>query len=161
LTFIPIFLNEAKGLSPEFAVIITSVFTAGGALGKLVGGHLTDFVGEQKVMAIGFFLVAPLFFIVPFLPLFWALLALALAGLIFPAVLPAIITMISKEIELSRTGVAFGLLMLAGFGFGSISRPLMGVVSDSFGISTVFYPIVIVTLAGGLLNCAKTFRKTF
>ncbi|MDI6811099.1 MAG: MFS transporter [archaeon] len=161
LTFIPIFLNEAKGLSPEFAVVITSVFTAGGALGKLVGGHLADFVGEQKVMAIGFFLVAPLFFIVPFLPLFWAILALALAGLIFPAVLPAIISTISKEIELSKTGVAFGLLMLAGFGFGSISRPLMGVVGDSFGISTVFYPIVIVTLAGGLLNCTKTFRKRF
>lgn len=161
LTFIPIFLNEAKGLSPEFTVILTSVFTAGGALGKLVGGHLADFVGEQKVMALGFFLVAPLFFIVPFLPLFWAILALALAGLIFPAVLPAIITTISKEIELSRTGLAFGLLMLAGFGVGSLSRPLMGVVSDSFGISAVFYPIVIVTLAGGLLNCCtKTFRDS-
>ncbi len=125
----------------------------------LAGGHLTDFMGEQKVMAFGFYLVAPLFFIVPFLPLFGAILALALAGLIFPVVLPAIITTTSKEIELSRTGLAFGLLMFAGFGFGSISRLIMGVVSDSFGIAAVFYPLVIVTLAGGLLNFRRTFTK--
>jgi FSR family fosmidomycin resistance protein-like MFS transporter len=161
VTFIPIFLNEAKGLGPEFAVTITSVFTVGGAIGKYVGGHLTDFVGGQKVMALGFFLVAPLFFSAPFLPLFWAILALACAGLIFPMILPAIITTISTEIEQSRTGVAFGMLMLAGFGFGSLSRLLMGVVGDTFGIATVFYPLVIVTLAGGLLNCTRTFKQTF
>ena len=28
-----------------------------GAIGKFVGGHLSDFVGERKVMASGFFLV--------------------------------------------------------------------------------------------------------
>jgi FSR family fosmidomycin resistance protein-like MFS transporter len=161
ITFIPIFLNEAKGLGPEFAVTITSVFTVGGAIGKYVGGHLTDFVGGQKVMALGFFLVAPLFFSAPFLPLFWAIIALACAGMIFPMILPAIITTISTEIEQSRTGVAFGMLMLAGFGFGSLSRPLMGLVGDSFGIATVFYPLVVVTLAGGLLNCTKAFRQTF
>jgi FSR family fosmidomycin resistance protein-like MFS transporter len=161
VTFIPIFLNEAKGLGPEFAVTVTSVFTVGGAVGKYVGGHLTDFVGGQKVMALGFFLVAPLFFSAPFLPLFWAILALACAGLIFPVILPAIITTISTEIEQPRTGVAFGMLMLAGFGFGSLSRLLMGVVGDTFGIATVFYPLVIVTLAGGLLNCTRTFKQTF
>jgi FSR family fosmidomycin resistance protein-like MFS transporter len=161
VTFIPIFLNEAKGLGPEFAVAVTSVFTVGGAVGKYVGGHLTDFVGGQKVMVIGFFLVAPLFFSAPFLPLFWAILALACAGMIFPMILPAIITTISTEIEQSRTGVAFGMLMFAGFGFGSLSRLLMGVVGDSFGIATVFYPLVVVTLAGGLLNCTKAFKQTF
>ncbi len=158
LTFIPIFLNEAKGLGPEFAVMITGVFTAGGAIGKFVGGHFSDLVGERKVMAIGFLLVAPLFFAVPFLPLFWAILVLALAGLIFPAVLPAIITTIGKEIEPSRTGVAFGLLLFAGFGVASISRPIMGLISDSFGISAVFYPIVIATLVGGLMNVCMPMR---
>jgi len=152
LTFIPIFLNEAKGLSPEIAVMLTCVFTAGGAIGKFVGGHFSDLVGERKVMAYGFFLVAPLFFVVPFLPLLWAILALALAGLIFPTVLPAIITTISKEVPPSRTGMAFGLLMFAGFGFGSTSRIILGLVSDSFGISAVFYPIVVAVLIGGILN---------
>lgn len=37
LAFIPIFLNEAKGLGPEFAVAITSVFTVGGAIGTCRG----------------------------------------------------------------------------------------------------------------------------
>jgi FSR family fosmidomycin resistance protein-like MFS transporter len=159
LTFIPIFLNEAKGLGPEFAVMITCVFTAGGAIGKFVGGHFSDLVEERKVMAIGFLLVAPLFFAVPFLPLFWAILALALAGLIFPTVLPAIITTIGKEIEPSRTGIAFGLLLFAGFGVASISRPILGLVSDSFGISAVFYPIVIATLVGGLMNICMPMRQ--
>ena len=162
VTFIPVFLNEAKGLGPEFAVAVTSVFTVGGAVGKYVGGHLTDFVGGQKVMVLGFFLVAPLFFTAPLLSLPWAVLAFACAGMIFPMILPAIITTISTEIEQSRTGVAFGMLMLAGFGFGSLSRLLMGVVGDHFGIATVFYPLVIVTLVGGLLNCtAKACKQTF
>lgn len=159
LTFIPIFLNEAKGLGPELAVTITCVFTAGGAIGKFAGGHFSDIVGERKVMATGFFLVAPLFFAVPFLPLLWAILALALAGLIFPTVLPAIITTIGKEIEPSRTGIAFGLLMFAGFGVASISRLILGLVSDSFGISAVFYPIVIATLVGGLMNICMPMRQ--
>jgi len=82
----------------------------------------------------------------------WAILALALAGLIFPTVLPAIITTISKEVPPSRTGMAFGLLMFAGFGFGSTSRIILGLVSDSFGISSVFYPLVVAVLIGGVLN---------
>jgi len=152
LTFIPIFLNEAEGLSLEIAVILTCVFTAGGAIGKFVGGHFSDLVGERKVMAYGFFLVAPLFFVVPSLPRFGAIMALALAGLIFPTVLPAIIATISREVPPSRTGIAFGLLMFAGFGFGSTSRIILGLVSDSFGISAVFYPLVVAVLIGGVLN---------
>ncbi|HDN68158.1 MAG TPA: MFS transporter, partial [Methanomicrobia archaeon] len=114
LTFIPIFFNEALGVSPALAVVLTCVFTAGGAVGKFAGGHFSDLVGERRVMAFGFFLTAPFFFVVPFLPLFGAVLALALAGLIFPTVLPAIISRISKEVPRSRQGVAFGLLMFAG-----------------------------------------------
>ncbi len=159
LTFIPIFLNEAKGLSPTLAVMLTCVFTAGGAIGKFVGGHFSDLVGERKVMAYGFFLVAPLFFVVPFLPLLWAIMALALAGLIFPTVLPAIIATISREVPPSRTGIAFGLLMFAGFGFGSTSRIILGLVSDSFGISAVFYPIVAAVLIGGVLNVCMSGRE--
>ncbi len=159
LTFIPIFLNEAEGLSPEIAVMLTCVFTAGGAIGKFVGGHFSDLVGERKVMAYGFFLVAPLFFVVPFLPLLWAIMALALAGLIFPTVLPAIIATISREVPPSRTGMAFGLLMFAGFGFGSASRIILGLVSDSFGISAVFYPLVVAVLIGGVLNVCMSGRE--
>ncbi|MCW3133726.1 MAG: MFS transporter [Methanophagales archaeon] len=158
LTFIPIFLNEAKGLSPDLAVMLTCVFTGGGAIGKFVGGHFSDLVGGRKVMVYGFFLTAPLFFSVPFLPLLGAILALALAGLIFPTILPAIITTIGKEVPPSRTGIAFGLMMFAGFGFGSTSRPLLGLISDSFGISTVFYPIVIAVLIGGFLNVCMPLR---
>ena len=159
LTFIPIFLNEAEGLSPEIAVMLTCVFTAGGAIGKFVGGHFSDLVGERKVMAYGFFLVAPLFFVVPYLPRFGAILALALAGLIFPTVLPAIIATISREVPPSRTGMAFGLLMFAGFGFGSTSRIILGLVSDSFGISAVFYPLVVAVLIGGVLNVCMSGRE--
>jgi len=152
LTFIPIFLNEYKGVGAQFAVILAFVFTGGGAIGKFLGGHLSDIIGERRVMAAGFFIIAPLFFVAPLLPLFWCVLTLALAGIVFPAVLPAILTTISKLVEPSQRGMAFGLLMFAGFGFGSTSRLILGVVSDAFGISTVFYPIVIAAMAGGFMN---------
>ena len=152
LTFIPIFLNEYKGVGAQFAVILAFVFTGGGAIGKFLGGHLADIIGERRVMAAGFFIIAPLFFVAPLLPLFWCVLTLALAGIVFPAVLPAILTTISKLVEPSQRGMAFGLLMFAGFGFGSTSRLILGVVSDAFGISTVFYPIVIAAMAGGFMN---------
>ena len=152
LTFIPIFLNEYKGVGAQFAVILAFVFTGGGAIGKFLGGHLSDIIGERRVMAAGFFIIAPLFFMAPLLPLFWCVLTLALAGIVFPAVLPAILTTISKLVEPSQRGMAFGLLMFAGFGFGSTSRLILGVVSDAFGISTVFYPIVIAAMAGGFMN---------
>jgi len=155
LTFIPIFLNEYKGVGAQFAVILACVFTSGGAIGKFLGGHFSDIIGERRVMAAGFFIIAPMFFVAPLLPLFWCILTLALAGMIFPTVLPAILTTISKVVEPSERGMAFGLLMFAGFGFGSTSRIILGVVSDTFGISTVFYPIVIAALAGGFLNIWK------
>jgi len=155
LTFIPIFLNEYKGVGAQFAVILACVFTSGGAIGKFLGGHFSDIIGERRVMAAGFFIIAPLFFVAPLLPLFWCIMTLALAGIVFPAVLPAILTTISKVVEPSQRGMAFGLLMFAGFGFGSTSRIILGVVSDTFGISTVFYPIVIAALAGGFLNIWK------
>ncbi|HID19715.1 MAG TPA: MFS transporter [Methanophagales archaeon] len=152
LTFVPVFLDEAKGLGPALAITVTCVFTAGGAIGKVIGGHFSDLIGERKVMTIGFFLTTPLFFILPLLPLSWAILTLALAGTIFPTVLSAIITAVGREIEPSRAGIAFGFLLLAGFGFGSISPLILGLVSDSLGISAVFYPIVIAILIGGILN---------
>lgn len=152
LTFVPVFLDETKGLGPELAVTLTCVFTAGGAIGKVIGGHLSDLIGERKVIAFGFFITAPLFFILSFIPLFWAILTLALAGVLFPTVLSAIISTVGKGIEPSRTGIAFGILLLAGFGVGSISPLILGLVSDSFGIYAVFYPIVVAILIGGIMN---------
>ncbi len=152
LTFIPIFLNEARGVAPQFAVILACVFTGGGAIGKFIGGHFSDIADERHVMAAGFFIIAPLFLVAPLLPLFWCILTFAVAGVIFPAVLPAILTTMSKEIEPSQLGMAFGILMFAGFGFGSTSRLILGVVSDAFGIDAVFYPIVIAALVGGIVN---------
>ncbi len=155
LTFIPIFLNEAKGVAPQFAVILACVFTGGGAIGKFIGGHFSDIVDERNVMAVGFFSIAPLFFVAPLLPPFWCILTFAIAGMVFPAVLPAILSTISREIEPSQLGMAFGVLMFAGFGFGSTSRIILGVVSDAFGIMAVFYPIVIAALVGGFLNMRR------
>ncbi len=152
LTFIPIFLNEAKGVAPQLAVLLACVFTGGGAIGKFIGGHFADIKGERWVMATGFFIITPLFMLVPGLPLFWCVLTLALTGIILPTVLPAILTTLSKEVGPSQIGMAFGMLMFAGFGFGSTSRLILGVVGDVFGISTVFYPLAIAALIGGLLN---------
>jgi len=87
-------------------VILAFVFTGGGAIGKFLGGHLSDIIGERRVMAAGFFIIAPLFFVAPLLPLFWCVLTLALAGIVFPAVLPAILTTISKLVEPSQRGMA-------------------------------------------------------
>ncbi len=155
LTFIPVFLNEAKGVAPQLAVILACVFTGGGAIGKFIGGHFSDIVDERHVMAVGFFSIAPLFFVAPLLPLFWCILAFAIAGMVFPAVLPAILATMGKEIEPSQLGMAFGVLMFAGFGFGSTSRIILGVVSDAFGITAVFYPIVVAALVGGFLNMCR------
>jgi len=41
--------------------------------------------------------------------------------------------------------------MLAGFGFGSISRPILGIASDILGIHSIFFILAIASLLGGLL----------
>lgn len=155
LTFIPIFLVDFQRLSIELAGVITSVFAAGGIIGKLVSGYTSDLIKRQKVIALAFFLSAPFFLLVPFLSKIWSIVALALAGLILPMTLPAVMTTISREAPPSRMGLAYGFLVMMGFGSGSIASIILGPISDFFGVSTIFYPIVIAALFGGVLSITQ------
>jgi len=150
-TFIPLYL-VAEGFSVAFAGVVTGVFLAFGAIGKYLGGVISDIFGGRSAVSIGFLLAAPLFLAVPLMPCrFLSLVPLVLAGMTFPMALSAIITCISSEIPHSRTGIAFGFMMFAGFGFGSLSRPILGLAGDTLGISSIFFIISAVSLIGGAI----------
>jgi len=154
-TFIPLYL-VAKGFSVALAGALTGAFLAAGAVGKYLGGVLSDALGG-KAISLGFLFATPLFFVVPLLPNLFAVFVLILAGMTFPMSLSAIITGIGEQN--AQRGLSFGFLMLAGFGFGSISRPILGIASDILGIHSIFFILALASLLGGLLNLRDISAK--
>ena len=154
-TFIPLYL-VAKGFGVALAGSLTGAFLAAGAVGKYLGGVLSDALGG-KAIPLGFLFATPLFFVVPLLPNALAVPVLIIAGMTFPMSLSAIITGIGEQN--TQRGLSFGFLMLAGFGFGSISRPILGIASDILGIHSIFFILALASLLGGLLNLSDISAK--
>jgi len=135
--FLPLYLNRERGFSVQTAALGLTLYLAFGGLGGFVGGNLADRFGGKKVILIS------MAGCLPFLALFflttgvWALLSLALAGLLLLFTIPVNLVM-GQQLVPTQAGTVSALMM--GFAWGSaglIFIPLVGLAADRFGLGTM------------------------
>jgi FSR family fosmidomycin resistance protein-like MFS transporter len=146
-TFIPLWLVDHLGASKALGNAALISMLAAGALGTLLGGRLADRIGRRPVL-IGSMALQ--------LPLLVALLAVGPAGAIAVAALIGMVTIATFSVTVvmgqeylpGRVGLASGVTLGLAIGLGGVWASILGVVADSFGLTTVMDIIAILPLAG-------------
>ncbi|MBC7189964.1 MFS transporter, partial [Candidatus Aerophobetes bacterium] len=138
ISFLPLFLTDMHKFEVSTAGGMLTLFLAGGVVGKLLGGKYSDAGDAKKVVELGFILTAFFLILVPVLPGYLLSIALFPAGITFFMILPAIFFLVG-EVKTGDLGLAYGIHLLSGAGFGAISKFLCGVISDAVGIRYIFF----------------------
>ena len=149
ITFIPLLLHE-QGISLQTAGWLLFVFLFFGALGGLMGGHLSDRVGRQAVIATSL-LMFPVVMAVALVlsgPLQWVFLAVAGAALLASF---SVTVVFAQELLPRRLGLASGLTLGLAFGAGGVGVGLSGFLADTLGLQTSVWILLALPGIAGIL----------
>ncbi|CAD7038607.1 MFS transporter [Pseudorhizobium halotolerans] len=144
------FVIERFGVTVQQSQIMLFVFLGSIALGTVVGGQVGDRFGSKVVIWISILGVLPFTLAMPFANLPMTILLSAIIGFLMASSFPAIVVM-AQELVPGRVGMIAGIFFGIAFGVGGIAAALLGVLADSYGLSTV-YTICALLPALGLLT---------
>lgn len=149
IIFIPLFLLD-QGVAFALTGRALFVLLFFGALGGLLGGHLSDRVGRQQVIAASL-LVFP-FLMVPALALVgssrWLFLALAGMNLLASF---SVTVVFAQELLPQHLGLASGLTLGLAFGTGGLGVAMSGLMADLLGLRASVWILVLLPGVAGLL----------
>jgi MFS transporter, FSR family, fosmidomycin resistance protein len=149
IIFIPLFLRE-QGITLSVAGRALFVFLFFGALGGMLGGHLSDRVGRQQVIAASL-LAFPCFMAVALWlsgPLRWVFLAVAGMALLASF---SVTVVFAQELLPQHLGLASGLTLGLAFGAGGLGVGMSGLMADLVGLRTSVWTLVLLPGLAGLL----------
>jgi len=149
IIFLPLFLRE-QGIDLSVAGRALFVFLFFGALGGVLGGHLSDRVGRQQVIAISLltfpFLMAAALALSG--PPRWILLAVAGMALLASF---SVTVVFAQELLPQHLGLASGLTLGLAFGAGGLGVGMSGLMADLLGLRTSVWMLVFLPGLAGLV----------
>jgi FSR family fosmidomycin resistance protein-like MFS transporter len=157
MIFLPLLLH-AEGVPLSVTARALFVFLFCGALGGLLGGHLSDRVGRLKVIAFSLLL----FPVVMGLALLergaigWIL--LAVAGMTLLASF-SVTVVFAQEMLPDNIGLASGLTLGLAFGMGGLGVAVSGVIADHFGLLPSIWLMLVLPGIAGLLAFSLASRR--
>ncbi len=149
--YMPRFLAD-KGLTASEYGIVVGLFTAGSAIGCMVGGEMADRTSRKTVIAGSLILSTLPLSLIAFTGLsFWLYPLMFLSGLLTGGPFSVIVVQAQKVIP-GGMGLASGLTLGFIFSAGAIGTIFTGMLADSMGFVAAFYLTAVIALAGGLLG---------
>ncbi len=153
-TFFQVIIGE-RGLSVYHQGGSQFTFVLGGAVGGIVGAHLSDLWGRRFITVLTLLISPPLLYYSLYTPYAVALALLFLSGLIVRAAEPVNIAQ-AQDLVPGGISVASSIGMGFAWGIASIVTPLVGRVSDITGklpyalSLSAFLPVIAAVVALGL-----------
>jgi FSR family fosmidomycin resistance protein-like MFS transporter len=143
-TFLPTFLNM-EGYSLALAGISLSILEAGGVLGALISGTVSDRVGRKPTLLVTVALSTVLIFV--FLQVQgWVMIpVLFVLGFISLSPQPVLLALVQDHMPDHRAA-ANGLYMSMSFLTRSLVLVLLGMAGDRWGLRTTFYGGALISL---------------
>lgn len=150
--FIPLLLRE-QGVGLGAAGRALFLFLFSGALGGLLGGHLSDRMGRQRIIAGSLLLYPPVMAGALLLqgPIRWMILPVA-GGLLLASF--SVTTVFAQELVPHHLGLASGLTLGLAFGAGGVGVALSGLLADLVGLQGSVWLLVALPGMAGLLALA-------
>ena len=145
-TYLPTFLSE-EGADLWLAGASLSLLEAGGVVGALLGGAMSDRLGRRLVLSISM-LTTPLLMIVFLTTDGWLQFPLLLMmGFTALSVTPVLMALVQESFPENRA-LANGVYMSFSFILGSAVVVVLGAMGDLFGLRLAFTASAVVTLLG-------------
>ncbi|MFO8059812.1 MAG: MFS transporter [Bacillota bacterium] len=130
--FLPTFLHDSKGFAVGMATATAHlVFTATGAVGGLLAGHLSDTVSRRAVITVGLLSTVPAMLALLHAEGLWIWPLLMLTGCLLQSTNPVLVIM-AQELVPGNSGTAAGLMMGLGWAVGGVFTWLVGLLGDHF-----------------------------
>lgn len=149
MVFTPLLLIQ-QGLSLALAGQVLFVFLFFGALGGLLGGHLSDRLGRQQVIAASLLSFPSLMAAALWVqgPMRWVLLAVAGMALLASF---SVTVVFAQELLPQHIGLASGLTLGLAFGAGGLGAGVSGLMADLIGLRASVWILILLPGLAGLL----------
>jgi FSR family fosmidomycin resistance protein-like MFS transporter len=135
LTYIPV-LYSNEGYSLVSIGTMVSFFTAAGAVGGLIAGHLSDRIGFKPVLMAAHLLSTPSMYLLLMFSGPWIYSGAFFTGFFVLATIPLGVALVQKLAPRGKS-MASSLMTGLAYGLGGLLTPLTGMLSDLFSIRTV------------------------
>ena len=145
LTFVPLFLVEARSTSPGASNVMSSILLAAAAAGTLLGGIAAQQFGRRLVLIAPQLVLVPAIALLPSLTYAAMIPVVVLIGIAMNANL-AIALVMAQEYLPTRMGLASGLMIGLCSGAGGLIVAALGLLGDAYGPAAVLYAIAVLPL---------------
>ncbi|MDA8271596.1 MAG: MFS transporter [Actinomycetota bacterium] len=139
--FVPIYLKNGAHLSTVTVGLVYTVLVAGGVIGPLIAGWLSDRIGRKGVLISAYLggAITMVLFVQKYSSA-WVLAAVSLVmGVLAYSESPLIQSLFSDSIGPSQARAAFGIFFAIAYGVGAIWLAIVGVMIDRYGFQAAFY----------------------
>ena len=146
-SFYTFYLIEQFGLSIPESQLMLFLFLFSAAVGVLIGGVVGDRIGRYWIIWISVLGPLPLTLILPYADLFWTGILTVLINLIMASAFAAIL-IYAIDLLPNRIGLIGGLFYGLNFGLGGVAAGFLGLISETYGLQTVYLICSFMPLAG-------------
>ena len=150
MTFLRFYFVDKK-LPILTSSYVLFVMLASGAVGGMVGGHLSDSFGRKPLIICSLVLATPLLyaFMLTEGMLSFILLALGTASLLASF---SVTVVAAQELIPENKALASGLSLGFAIGMGGLAVTFIGKVADTYGLETALYLVMSLPLVAGVLG---------
>jgi FSR family fosmidomycin resistance protein-like MFS transporter len=145
-TYLPTFLSE-EGADLWFAGASLSVLEAGGVVGALLGGSISDRLGRRLVLFVSMLATPFLMFVFLAVSGWLQFPLLLMMGFTALSVAPVVMALVQESSPENRA-LANGLYMSLSFGLRSGAVVVLGALGDLFGLRLAFTVSAVIPLLG-------------
>ncbi len=146
-TFIPLYYVSYLSGNAVYASWLLTVFLAGGALGTLCGGILSDRYGSKRIMLWSILPISLLLVLFQSMSGVWVFIVLALASAFLSAAFAGGLVLAQCMMP-GNVGMASGLTIGFSVGLGGMGVLLLGRIADLWSLPLVFDLLAILPVVG-------------
>jgi len=151
MTYVPLFLVQARASSPAASNVMTSVLLAAAATGTLIGGIAAQRLGRRFVLLVPQLVMVPAIALLPSLSYAAMIPVVVLIGIAMNANM-SVGLVLAQEYLPVRMGLATGLTIGVCGGVGGLIVAALGLLGDAAGPSSVLYVIAALPLLVAVLG---------
>lgn len=138
IAFTTLYLVDARGVPPEWAVVLFGVPQLIGVFGAPLAGWLSDRLGRRTVILIGIGAIGPALYALTVVPNELLLLPLAVIGLAAAMRQTVTEVLVMDSAPVHRRATVLGGYYMLSQELGGLAAPLLGLLAELVGIATAF-----------------------
>jgi len=158
VAFLPLYLQQ-KDIPLLTGSRMLFVMLFSGAMGGLVGGHLSDRIGRKAVIVGSLLACSPLYYLFLNTDGLLSFFLLSLAGAALLASF-SVTVVVAQELISKNAAMAAGLMLGFGIGIGGMGVGLVGLLAEHTGIETAIHLLIWLPLLAGFVGLSIDGKRS-